>query len=204
MALKDLIDIIQSSAVIIASTVAIYGINAWRVEFIGKRRIELAEEVLALFYQARDAIKFMRSPLGYEGEGNTRKPRPNENPENKDDLDQAFVLIERYNKQTELFSHLHALRYRFMARFGAEASKPFDDLNRLVNELILAAQRKARLAMVPERLLLSEAAIEKHNKEWLENEGVYYSGGEDDPIAPRLVAIIADVESRCRPIIEKS
>jgi hypothetical protein len=34
--LKDWADFLQSVAVIIASGVAIYGITAWRVEFVGK------------------------------------------------------------------------------------------------------------------------------------------------------------------------
>jgi len=204
MALKDWTDIIQCAAVIIASIVAIYGINAWKDEFIGKRRIESAEEVLALFYQAKDAIEAMRSSFGYEGEGKTRKPGANEKSEHKDALDQAYVLIERYNKHIDIFSRLHALRYRFMAQFGAEASAPFDDLNRLINELLIAARRKARLSTVPEWSLRSEAAEEKYQREWLETDRVYYSGGEDDPIAPRLAKLISDIESKCQPIIEKS
>jgi hypothetical protein len=79
MALKDWTDIIQSAAVTIASVVAIYGISAWKVEFLGKRRIELAEEVLALFYQVRDAIESIRGSFGYEGEGKTRKPGQKKN-----------------------------------------------------------------------------------------------------------------------------
>jgi hypothetical protein len=204
MALKDWTDIIQSAAVTIASIVAIYGINAWKDEFIGKRRIELAEEVLALFYQARDTIQVIRSMVGYEGEGKTRKPGPNEKPEHKDALDQAYVLIERYNKHIDMFSRIHALRYRFMAQFGAEASAPFDDLNRLLNELIFAARRKARLATMSERSLRSEAAEEKYQREWVETDRIYYSGGEDDPMAPRLAKIITDIESRCQPVIQRS
>ena len=187
----------------ILSNCRIYGISAWKVEFLGKRRIELAEEVLALFYQVRDAIEAIRSSFGYEGEGKTRKPGPNEKPEHKNALDQAYVLIERYNRHAEVFSRLHALRYRFMAQFGTDASTPFDDLNRLINELLLAARRKARLAMVPERSLQSEAALEKHHQEWLEIERVYYnSGDENDPIAPKRVKIISTIESTCRLILE--
>lgn len=204
MSLKDLTDLIQSGAVIIASIVAIYGITAWRVEFVGKRRIELAEEVLAHFYQARDIINSIRSSFGYEGEGKTRKSGLNESPKDKDALDQAYVLIERYNRHAELFSRLHALRYRFMAQFGPDASTPFDDLNKIINELLLSAKRKARLSTVPEWKLRSEAALEKHHEEWLENERVYYSEEQNDPITPRLVKIISDIESTCRPIIEKS
>jgi len=152
----------------------------------------------------RDIIDLIRSPFGYVGEGKTRKPGANEKPEHKDALDQAYVLIERYHQHAEVFSRVHALRYRFMAQFGTDASTPFGDLNRLVNELLLAAQRKARLAMVPEWSLRSEAALEKHHQEWLEIERVYYSGEETDPIAPRLVKIISEIESTCRPVIEKS
>lgn len=201
MALKDWTDIIQSAAVIIASVVAIYGISAWKVEFLGKRKIELAEEVLALFYQVRDVIESIRSPFCYEGEGKTRKPVPNEKPEHKDAFDRAHVLIERYDHHAEVFSRLHALRYRFMARFGTDASVPFDELNRLINELLLAARRKARLAIEPDRLFQSEAVL-KYQQEWRENERVYYRGEVDDPIASRMVQIISDIEGTCRLIIE--
>lgn len=57
--------LIRNVLVIIASIVAIYGIRAWRREFIGKRKIELAEEVLALFYETRDIIRYIRDPGGF-------------------------------------------------------------------------------------------------------------------------------------------
>ena len=202
MLLKEWAEIAQSVSVILASLFAIYGIDAWRREFVGKRRIELAEEVLALFYQAQDIIDAIRSPFGYGSEGEMRKPGPNEDPEHKEALDEAYVLIERYNRHTEVFSRLHALRYRFMAQFGADASIPFDDLNRVVNELILSARRKARLATMPERSLRSEAALERHHKEFLEIDRIYYGGSEDDPIAPRVKKLVGDIERTCKSIIE--
>jgi hypothetical protein len=101
--LEEWIDIAQSLSVIVASAVAIYGIDAWRRQFVGRRRIELAEETLALFYQARDIIRAIRSPFGWSGEGQTRKRAPNERPEDKEALDRAYVLIERYNKNIEIF-----------------------------------------------------------------------------------------------------
>jgi hypothetical protein len=200
--IKEWADIAQSVSIIIASLVVIYGIDEWRREFVGKRRIELAEEVLSLFYQARDIIESIRSPFGFGGEGETRKPSPNERPEHKEALDQAYVLIERYNRHIEVFSRIRALRYRFMAQFDTNASKPFDDLNRIINELILSAQQKARYATQTEQPYLSDAAAEKHNKKFLEVDSVYYCGSEDDPIAPRVEAILEDVESTCKKIIE--
>lgn len=88
-----------------------------------------------------------------------------------------------------------------MARFGTDASAPFDDLNGLISELLLAARRKARLAMVPDGSLQAES-VPKSQQEWRENERVYYSGEVDDPIARRMVKIISDIEGTCRSIIE--
>lgn len=201
MTLKDFAELAQSASVILASLFAIYGFDAWRREHVGKRRIELAEEVLALFYQARDVIESIRSSFGYGGEGETRKPGPSDKPEHKAALDQAFVLIERYNRHTELFSRIHALRYRFMAQFGTKASAPFDDLNRVVNELLLSAQRMARHAIKPDRQFRTEVAEEKHQG-LMEICRVYYSGGEDDPIASRIHKIVGEIEHTCRAVIE--
>ncbi len=202
MTLAEWAQIAQSASLILASLFAIYGIDAWRREYVGKRRIELAEEVLALFYQARDAIEAIRSPFGFGGEGSSRKPGPNERPEHKEALDQAYVLIERYAKHTELFARIHSLRYRVMAQLGTDAAAPFLELNRIVNELILSAHKKARLSTLPEWSFRTQKAEEKYHKDLLEVDSIYYDGGGDDPIAPRVNKAVADIEKTCRAIIE--
>jgi len=44
------LEIINPISIIVAAGVAVYGVNAWRREHVGKRRRELAEDTLALFY----------------------------------------------------------------------------------------------------------------------------------------------------------
>jgi hypothetical protein len=56
-------NIIQAVSVFFASLAIIVGVDAWRREFIGKREIELAEDVLHAFYEARDAIARFDSRL---------------------------------------------------------------------------------------------------------------------------------------------
>ncbi|MEN3373161.1 hypothetical protein [Dechloromonas sp. ZS-1] len=202
MTLTELAQIAQSVSIILAALFAIYGLDAWRREHVGKRRIELAEETLALFYQAKDAIESIRNSFGYEGEGTTRVPGLNENPEHKAALDQAYVLIERYNRHSELFSRIHSLRYRVMAQLGIEAAQPFDALNRIVNELIFSARRMARLHTQRERPYESEEAAERRSREYLEVMSIYYSGAEDDPISPKVQKAVDDIERTCRKIIE--
>jgi hypothetical protein len=203
MTLTEAASIAQSVSVILAALFAIYGFDAWRREHIGKRRIELAEDVLALFYQARDAIAHIRSPFGFGGEGSTRKPAENEKPEHKQALDGAYVLIERYRTHTELFAKLHALRYRFMAQIGVESAKPFDELSRVVNELISSAHEMARLSTVPDWSIRSAEAEDKHHERLLKVHNIYYgAGGDDDPIEPRVTKLVQEIEATCRGIIE--
>ncbi len=54
-------DAITAFSAAIAAISFVVGISTWRREFVGKRRIELAESVLALFYEAADAIQEIRS-----------------------------------------------------------------------------------------------------------------------------------------------
>lgn len=59
---------LDSISVMIASWAAIWGINSWRREAQWKRKYDLAEEVLSLFYESRDKIRFIRSPIVFSEE----------------------------------------------------------------------------------------------------------------------------------------
>jgi len=53
-------EVLNQILAFIAICVALYGIDAWRREHVGKRHVELAEDSLALFYEASDIIKHIR------------------------------------------------------------------------------------------------------------------------------------------------
>lgn len=197
----DWTSVVQNVFLTIASLVAIFGIDAWRREYVGKRRMELAEEVLALFFQARDVIRGIRSPLGFSGEGATRKPGSGESPEEKEVLDGAYVAIERYNKHIELFGRIYALRYRFMAQIGIAESKPFDELKEVINDIILAARRLARYWRAEDRHFKSEEEREAFCNRVREAEAIFWEGEDPDPIQPRVDALMADIERTCRGIL---
>ena len=205
----DAVNIIESVVVILASLVAsgtvIYGVNAWRREYIGKRKLELTEEVLALFYEARDAIGQIRNPFSYEGEGSNRNPAPNESPEQKQINDNANVVFERYNKRQDLFNKLHSMRYRYMAQFGRESAKPFDDLNVIVNDVFVSARMLSHYWMDQgDRRWKSDAEFKKHLEEMHKYEAVFwYQGEERDSIGPRVDTVISEIEAQALDIISK-
>lgn len=197
-------EIAQNISVITACLAIILGVDAWKREYVGKRKIELAEDVLTLFYQARDAVGRIRSPFGRHGEGETRKTGEYENPADKQLLDRAYVVVERFEKERETFNKLEVLRYRFMARFGAESKKPFDALRSIITDIFVSAnmlgthywQRQGRVRM-------TEDEFQKHLKEMNEHEAIFWEGrAENDPVKKRFDETIKGIEKICRPIIQ--
>ena len=197
-------DFAQSVSIVLASLFVIYGLDEWRREFVWKRRVDLAEEALALFYQARDAISAIRSPSGYVGEGRSRQPGPDEAPEDKEALDHAYSLIERYQQHSELFAKIGALRYRFMAQHGEAAAAPFNEMIQIVNELILSARRMSRLVTRRARRIAESDPVrfEQFGKEQQEVVATFYEGFENDPIALRVQRAVAALELMCRGVME--
>ena len=114
----NLANVAQAGSVALASWAIINGIDAWKREFIGKRRIELAEETLAKFFEVKDAIIMIRSPFGRIGEGSSRAPAPGETEAETEVLNRGYVVVERYQKAEKTFSDFQVLKYKFMAAFG--------------------------------------------------------------------------------------
>lgn len=189
-------DAITAISVAIAAGTFFFGVQAWKREFIGKRKIELVETVLALFYEAEDAIRDIRSPFSYGGEGKSRNKSEDESKEESVLLDRAYIVFERYRSYEKLFSELRSLKYRMMAMFGPSAGRHFDELKRVVNDIFLAAemlgthywQRQGRAEM-------DKVEFKQHLKEKHEYEAIFwYRGEKRDTIGPRVHDIIVHLE----------
>ncbi|MCK4298615.1 MAG: hypothetical protein KAX80_03735 [Planctomycetes bacterium] len=202
--LSPFLEVVTAVSIVVAAVVAVYGISSWRREARGKRQMELAEDVLALFYEARDMIMAIRSPFGHSGEGRTRKGRAGETPEQKEVLDQAYVPIERYLVREELFNTLRAKRYRFMAYFGTDKATPFANLEGIARRIIDAARLMARLGMEQAKwqgLRPGDEQLERLTEPIRQQERIIWWQGDEDAIEKELDEIIADIESICGPIL---
>jgi hypothetical protein len=172
-------------ATLIGGWVAIRGIDAWQAEVVGRRKAELAEEVLSQFYRARDALIWARLPdhPAFETEiGNARS-------EERDRRHRSLVSpIERLTEESQLFSELQASRYRFMAYFGEEAARPFDAIRAIRNEVVSSAQA----------LIHHRGGGDADRDRW---EDAIGQGGAEDELSRRLAETISSVERICRPLI---
>jgi len=204
------LNVLESISVIVASVIAactvIYGINAWRREYTGKRRLDLAEEVLALFYEARDAIRFIRNPFSHGGEGSSRKPAENETPEEKQANDRAYIVFERYAKYQELFNKINSMRYRYMAHFGKDSAKPFTELSKIVAEIFASAHALADLWRQSSYLRgANHAELQRHQDQLREYQAVFWEMSPDkDPITPKVEVMVSEIEAQCAKVIGKS
>jgi hypothetical protein len=88
-----------------------------------RRRHELAEQVLATAYEARDALAWARAPVGFSGEGETREAAENESDKLRERRNSYFVPVERLSHDKGIFSKLRTLRYPVAAHFRLEAAK---------------------------------------------------------------------------------
>ena len=187
-------------SIFIAIWVAIYGIDSWRREHTGKRQIELAEDTLSLFYESVDVIKSIRHPASFPSETDDIIKEKHETEAQHHARRTASVVFSRYNKNQELFNKLHAMRYRFMAQIGKEQAKPFNDLRDIVNQITLAARMLARLW--PKDSFQTQEEKDKHFELIKQHEAVFWDGmSEEDPINPKLEAIISDIENTCQSVI---
>jgi hypothetical protein len=192
----DWISALSNMAVALAAGAAavqgIRSLSAWRSETIGRRRLELAEEVIADFYEARDAFKWIRSPFASSAESEGRPGREEEHDRAvTQHRDSYYVPLKRMSDQAPLFSRLQARRYRVIATFGPEKAAPFDELRKIQSEVSATAQ--TLMEMRP-----SERPLDLDTREM---RRVIYSVGPNDKIGQRLDTLVADVEGLFRPEI---
>jgi hypothetical protein len=200
--LMGLTGILRDIAVIIGIVIAIYNINSWRREHIGKRKIELAEDTLTLFYEAVDVIHYLRCPGGFTSETEDIKQMNGESEVAYQARKNASVLLKRYNEHQELFSRIHAMRYRFMVQIGKEEAKSFDELRKIIIELITSVRRLSRLWAAPTSR--TEEQWTKHQQDVEKYESIFWEGlTENDPINLRVKKVLLDIERICHKTIRQ-
>ena len=202
MMVQECIDIISGLAIIIASLVAIIGIFSWRVETKWKRKYELAENVLSLFYQAKESISRIRSILTSVDEGKTRKREEREL--HPDILDKAYVFHERWKKEEIIFNKLKESKFKFRAIFGKESIEPFDKIDEIIKDIYKANCKLRDNYWIRRNEKMPKEVFNKHLSELQENEAMLWEGyKEKDEIVKRIERAIDEIEHICNKSLKK-
>ena len=190
--LKALPSMVTAGAAVGTFFIALQGLQKWRQETVGKRKMELAEEVIADFYEARDIIKAARSRGRFSHEGTTRPKGRGESEEDTETLNAYYAVVERLSNKGEFFARLAARRYRFIAFFGKQEAAPFQQLFQLHGEIVATVSTLRMIGTRPVREL---------NLEKMEN--VIFETSGNDHISRRLDDMVEAIEKVCRPAIQE-
>lgn len=203
--MESIAEIGQAVSVIAASWAIISGVGAWKREFIGKRKIELAEEVLASFFEIKDVIASMRNPFSSGDEGQSRKRSENETNDESELLDRGYIVFERYESRKEVFVRFNTIKYKFMAAFGSETEDIFTDCNRVLNSIFVSARQLATHYWQRQgRIPMEEDEFQRHLNEMHRHEGIFWdSMDEKDKIRKTLQSIQNRLEAVTKPCFEE-
>ncbi len=160
-----------------------------------KRKTEFAEQLLTDFYEAKEIVEGARFPGRWSNEGATRPREAWESEADSALLDSYFSTTERLTNKGEFFSRLFARRYRCMALFGREAAAPFDELQKIRNEVLVAVRM-----LITTHRNQTEGSLPRDRGMWEAKIG--WGLTDTDPIAVRLDAAINVIEAIFRPAIE--
>jgi hypothetical protein len=163
-------------------------------EAVGKSKAELAEQVLADFHEARDIINGSRLPFTFEGEGASRPKVESESEGRKRRLDCYYAVAERLRSKEDFFAQVAARRYRFIALFGKDGAKAFDELVRIRNEILVA------VGWLVGPYAAEWTATDRTRME----KTIGWGDPKNDPIPRRLDEAVQMIERACRPVIQLS
>lgn len=171
----------------------------WRVQIIGKRRFEVAEEALIAFAKCKDALAHVRGALSYGGEGKSRPKEDGEKPEDAERLDRQFVPYERLNRVAESFVSLRKSQLLCLFHFGKEAYDAMDALFKARSDVHLAAML---IADEQRGQRFREATPEEEKMSREAHGDLYATGGKYDVIAIKIATAETTLEAVCGPYLK--
>jgi len=152
---------------------------------VREKRQQLAEEVLAMAYDVKVAIDYMRNPWNRE-EAKSRIRDTNESEYETLIKDGFYVLIQRFEEESECINNFVNRRFRMRAWFGEEADKPFKIFNTRIQTMVNGAQ-----------LILKQPDYKNHLAPILKVHGT------EDLIEKEIDDAIQLLENLCRPILSE-
>lgn len=193
----EIAPLVQAAVVLVTGFVAVRGLSAWERQMIGKRKAELAEQVLVSFYDARDVFQFVRTNALREGEGKTRQPDKGETEQIQKMRNMYFVPIERLIREKELFAKLRAQRYAFRSYFGAKSNAPFETLAQAHSKLQFTASSLINISAFD----ATDKVVADQRSDLLNTLG-WGTGARPDDLDKSIDAAVSEIEALCKPILE--
>jgi hypothetical protein len=186
---KIALTILQVAAIAVTAYFASRSLDAWRRQLVGKRRLEVAEEMLVSAYKAQSSLLHVRNPMTF-GEGQVRPRDKDERPGHAGLKDMYYAPLARMRKLDDDFAQWSKVRFLADAYFGPDAATPFDVIQRAYHTVAIAARMLVEM--------VGEIAPNDPSKKRWEAE-IWNTQQPDDPITANVAAAVRQIEVVCRP-----
>jgi len=159
-----------------------------------KRRIELAEAVLADFYRVEEIYRAARGPFIPIAD-----MLPKEGVSDQLATDPDYAPLRRIQEHEQFLGSFRARKYEFAAVFGKEAAAPYDEVRKVHNEMVWAVEDVFR-----HKEIRGDGATPDQREFYKDRRRVIFSSqnGQNDQIAQKIATAVQDIEAICRPAIE--
>ena len=174
--------------------IAVYEVESWKREYTFKRNSELLEDAKVLFYEAENAISFLR--CGYILDSDLHDFKfPPEMDEGyvKEKYKYTYTIQKHFDEKLHIFNKLYAIELRFRARFGENSIMAFSAMREKVKELLLAANRYSIKGLNKDENIAIQKIIWK---------GYNLALKEGDTFGEAISKIIEDFDKLCRDKIK--
>jgi hypothetical protein len=138
-ALKAAPPIIQAVSVAITAFFAVKSLRAWRTQLVGKRRFEVAEQIVMATHRATEALREIRNPGSFSSEARDRKPVEGETEAEARSRETYYAVYARMRDRAAIFVELSTARLLCKIHFGAVASNHIDAIFRVRHSVRVAA-----------------------------------------------------------------
>lgn len=152
-----------------------------------KRKAEIAEQVLADFYECQRIFETVRSPMIWAHE-----MVPEEGVSDEQIKNGGYGVLRRLRAYNEFFPRLEARRFTAAALLGPAALEPYKLLIREHNRVVGAAQA----------LMRHDKDDESNRPFIVKQRAIAFATDDPDEVTEKLKAITAQVEKLCRPVLE--
>jgi hypothetical protein len=166
----------------------------WHREQIDQRKIDLASEALSLAYESKAVFENIRSRVFYQGEGAETPLVPGQSDKDRNDPRRPYcAVLDRIQANHDYFARVWKLEPKFIAIFGEEASKSFEQFRRARRDIEVAAS-----FMVTDWRFDDRA----DPKELKQQRDIIFGTGSD-PVTEKLENFRRHIDELCRPVICK-
>jgi hypothetical protein len=159
---------------------------------VWRRRFEVAEQVLAAAFEARDALNWARTRVIFSGEGRTRVATEPESDKIKKARDQAFIPIERLTEHAKAFAALQTVQDAVAAHLGPQGVQPITEILKAHHSITSAAHHLIMYVSWNEDPKAAEGLHPFRQEIW---------GERPDDKDKKVDAAIEQLNAICKPIL---